>query len=76
MPVVRRVDKRISPSDTFRRCSVRNGDFEPKLLHKYETSSNELKDKLTALYAKGLEGGKIVPSEIDFLVVCVVQHPT
>ncbi len=30
----------------------RNGDFEPKLLHKYETSSNELEDK--TLYAKGL----------------------
>jgi putative transposase len=32
----------------------RNGDFEPKLLHKYETSSNELEDKIITLYAKGL----------------------
>src|SRR5438270_790091 len=24
----------------------RNGEFEPKLLHKYETSSNELEDKI------------------------------
>src|SRR5258706_876670 len=30
------------------------GDFEPKLLHKYETSSNELEDKIITLYAKGL----------------------
>ena len=27
----------------------RNGDFEPKLLHKYETSSNELEDKIITL---------------------------
>ena len=33
---------------------ARNGDFEPKLLHKYETSSNELEDKIITLYAKGL----------------------
>jgi putative transposase len=32
----------------------RQGDFEPKLLHKYETSSNELEDKIITLYAKGL----------------------
>jgi hypothetical protein len=32
----------------------RNGDFEPSLLHKYETSSNELEDKIVTLYAKGL----------------------
>lgn len=32
----------------------RNGDFEPTLLHKYETSSNELEDKIITLYAKGL----------------------
>jgi transposase-like protein len=32
----------------------RNGDFEPKLLHRYETSSNELEDKIITLYAKGL----------------------
>ena len=27
----------------------RNGDFEPTLLHKYETSSNELEDKIITL---------------------------
>src|SRR5215467_5218377 len=32
----------------------RNGEFEPKLLHKYATSSNELEDKIVALYARGL----------------------
>jgi putative transposase len=32
----------------------RNGEFEPKLLKKYETSSNELEDKIITLYAKGL----------------------
>src|SRR5215218_6950543 len=32
----------------------RQGDFEPKLLKKYETSSNELEDKIVTLYAKGL----------------------
>lgn len=32
----------------------RNGDYQPKLLHKYETSSNELEDKIITLYAKGL----------------------
>lgn len=32
----------------------RNGEFEPKLLPKYETSSNELEDKIVALYARGM----------------------
>jgi transposase-like protein len=32
----------------------RNGEFEPKILRKYDTSSNELEDKITALYAKGM----------------------
>src|SRR5215213_3829807 len=32
----------------------RQGEFEPKLLKKYETSSNELEDKIVTLYAKGL----------------------
>ena len=32
----------------------RNGEFEPKLLKKYETSSNELEDKIVTLYAKGM----------------------
>jgi putative transposase len=32
----------------------RNGEFEPKILRKYATSSNELEDKIVALYAKGM----------------------
>ena len=32
----------------------RNGEFEPKILHKYETSSNELEDKIVTLYSKGM----------------------
>src|SRR5918912_1404868 len=32
----------------------RNGDFQPVLLDKYQTSTNELEDKLIALYAKGV----------------------
>jgi transposase-like protein len=32
----------------------RNGEYTPKLLHKYESSSNELEDKIITLYAKGL----------------------
>ncbi len=32
----------------------RNGEFEPKLLPRYETSSNELEDKIVALYARGM----------------------
>jgi transposase-like protein len=31
-----------------------NGEYRPGLLHKYETSSNELEDKIITLYAKGL----------------------
>jgi putative transposase len=31
-----------------------NGEYSPKLLHKYETSSNELEDKIVALYARGM----------------------
>lgn len=37
----------------------RNGEFEPKILHKYETSSNELEDKMVTLYAKGMTTGDI-----------------
>jgi len=32
----------------------RNGDYEPQVLRKYQTSSNELEDKIIALYAKGM----------------------
>lgn len=32
----------------------RNGEFEPKLLKKYATSSNEIEDKIVTLYAKGM----------------------
>ena len=32
----------------------RQGEYAPKLLHKYETSSNELEDKIISLYAQGL----------------------
>jgi putative transposase len=32
----------------------RNGDFQPVLLDKYQTSTNELEDKIIALYAKGV----------------------
>jgi len=31
-----------------------NGEYSPQLLHKYATSSNELEDKIVALYARGL----------------------
>src|SRR5512138_1355118 len=37
----------------------REGTFEPKILHKYATSSNELEDKIVALYARGLSTGDI-----------------
>lgn len=32
----------------------RNGEYEPRLLKKYQTSSNELEDKIVAMYAKGM----------------------
>jgi putative transposase len=32
----------------------RNGDYEPHILKKYQTSSNELEDKIIAMYAKGM----------------------
>ena len=32
----------------------RNGDYEPRILKKYQTSSNELEDKIIAMYAKGM----------------------
>lgn len=37
----------------------RNGEFKPKILHKYETSSNELEDKIVTLYAHGMTLGDI-----------------
>ncbi len=54
----RRVRTSTGPSDlTVPRD--RNGEFEPKILHKYETSSNELEDKIVTLYAKGMTTGDI-----------------
>jgi transposase-like protein len=32
----------------------RNGEYEPQILRKYQTSSNELEDKIVAMYAKGM----------------------
>jgi putative transposase len=32
----------------------RNGDYEPQILKKYQTSSNELEDKIIAMYSKGM----------------------
>jgi putative transposase len=32
----------------------RNGDYEPQILKKYQASSNELEDKIIAMYAKGM----------------------
>ena len=32
----------------------RNSEFQPALLEKYQTSTNELEDKIIALYAKGV----------------------
>lgn len=32
----------------------RNGDFKPRLLKKYQTSSNEIEDKVVAMYARGM----------------------
>src|SRR5919202_6279794 len=32
----------------------RNGDFQPALLDKYQTSTNELEEQIIALYAKGV----------------------
>jgi putative transposase len=32
----------------------RNGDYEPQILKKYQTSSNELEEKVIAMYAKGM----------------------
>lgn len=32
----------------------RNGSFQPQALRKYETSSNELEDKIIAMYARGM----------------------
>jgi putative transposase len=32
----------------------RNGDYAPEILHKYETSSNELEDKIVGMYGRGM----------------------
>ena len=32
----------------------RKGEFEPQIVHKYESSSSELEDKIVTMYAKGL----------------------
>lgn len=32
----------------------RNGSFSPQIVHKYQTSSNELEDKIISMYAKGM----------------------
>jgi transposase-like protein len=37
----------------------RNGEFVPTVLRRYETSSNELEDKIVTLYAKGMTNSDI-----------------
>jgi transposase-like protein len=37
----------------------RKGEFKPKILHKYKTSSNELEEKIVTLYAKRMITGDI-----------------
>lgn len=32
----------------------RNGEFEPQIIKKYETTANELEDQIIAMYAKGM----------------------
>jgi putative transposase len=32
----------------------RNGDFDPKIVKKYETTSNQLEEQIIAMYAKGM----------------------
>jgi putative transposase len=32
----------------------RNGEYQPRLLEKYQTNSNEIEEKIVALYAKGV----------------------
>ena len=32
----------------------RNGEFEPQIIRKYETTANELEDQVIAMYAKGM----------------------
>jgi putative transposase len=32
----------------------RNGEFEPKIIKKYETTANQLEDQVIAMYAKGM----------------------
>jgi len=32
----------------------RNGQFDPKIIRKYETTANELEDQIVAMYAKGM----------------------
>src|SRR5260221_6252471 len=51
----------------------RNGDFKPKILHKYETSSNELEDKIVTLYAKGMSTGDLRASLQDMYGVAVSE---
>ncbi len=51
----------------------RNGDFKPKILHKYETSSNELEDKIVTLYAKGMTTAELRSSLQDMYGVDVSE---
>jgi transposase-like protein len=32
----------------------RNGDYEPKIVKKYETTSNQLEEQIIAMYARGM----------------------
>src|SRR6476646_196911 len=51
----------------------RNGEFKPKILHKYETSSNELEDKIVTLYAQGMTLSDICESLREMYGVDVSQ---
>ena len=54
----------------------RNSDYHPTLLEKYQTSTNELEDKIIALYAKGVSTRDIQDTLHELYGVEVSPRPS
>lgn len=59
----------------------RNSDFEPHIVRKYETSSNELEDKILTMYGKGMSTRDITDSiqemygmEVSAATITTITH--
>ena len=54
----------------------RNGDYEPKILRRYASNTNELEEKIIGLYAKGMSTRDIQPGcKLQAFLPLMISNP-